>query len=123
MEICDVLTRHGCLIHIKQRGSSSTLSHLFAQGLNSAERLLQDAEFRREARQLIAGAKPEFGELIPEGRPSPDAHQVVFAVITGSVRDTPLTLPFFSLVSLRASATRLQGYGFPIAVAAVREPS
>lgn len=123
MEICDVLTREGCLIHIKQRGSSSTLSHLFAQGLNSAERLIQDAEFRLEARRLVIGEDPEFAEFISEERPSPDAHQVVFAVITRSVRDTPLTLPFFSLVSLRAAAVRLQGYGFPVAVAAVREPS
>jgi uncharacterized protein (TIGR04141 family) len=38
MEICDVLTRDGGFIHVKQRGSSSTLSHLFTQGLNSAER-------------------------------------------------------------------------------------
>ena len=123
MEICDVLTREGTLIHIKQRGSSSTLSHLFAQGLNSAERLLQDAEFRRQARQLVAEENEGYADLMPEARPQPDSYQVVFAVITRSTRPTPLTLPFFSLVSLRAAASRLQGYGFPVAVAAVREPS
>ena len=38
-------------------------------------------------------------------------------------RDTPLTLPFFSLVSLRAAAARLAGYGFRVSIAAVQEPS
>jgi uncharacterized protein (TIGR04141 family) len=123
MEICDLLTREGALIHIKQRGSSSTLSHLFAQGLNSAERLLQDAEFRRQARQLIAEENDAYTDLMPETRPQPESYQVVFAVITRSTRPTPLTLPFFSLVSLRAAASRLHGYGFPVAVAAVPEPS
>lgn len=121
MEICDILTREGALIHVKQRGSSSTLSHLFSQGLNSGERLLQDAEFRRQARQIIAAEDTDFADVVTEGRPQPETHQVVFAVITRSVRQTPLTLPFFSLVSLRAAATRLQGYGFQVAVAAVRE--
>lgn len=31
IEICDLLTRDGALIHVKQRGSSSTLSHLFSR--------------------------------------------------------------------------------------------
>jgi uncharacterized protein (TIGR04141 family) len=122
MEICDVLTRDGRLIHVKHRGSSSTLSHLFAQGLNSAERLLQDANFRSEARRIVAAADPQFSDIFPLERPVPESHQVTFAVITRSSRDTPLTLPFFSLVSLRAAAARLRGFGFPVSVAAVREP-
>jgi uncharacterized protein (TIGR04141 family) len=121
MEICDVLTRDGQFIHVKQRGSSSTLSHLFAQGLNSAERLLQDPEFRRHARELIAAEAPAFAEVITETRPSPEAHEIGYAVITRSNRDTPLTLPFFSLVSLRAAARRLHAYGFRVSVAQVNE--
>jgi len=123
MEICDVLTRGGGLIHVKQRGSSSTLSHLFLQGLNSAERLLQDGDFRREARVVVEREDAAFLDTIPEERPNPESHEVSFVVITRSTRDTPLTLPFFSLVSLRAAATRLAGYGFRVSVAAVREPS
>jgi len=123
MEICDVLTREGGLIHVKQRGSSSTLSHLFLQGLNSAERLLQDADFRREARVIVEGEDAAFLDAIPEERPNPESHEVSFVVITRSTRDTPLTLPFFSLVSLRAAANRLAGFGFRVSVAAVREPS
>jgi uncharacterized protein (TIGR04141 family) len=121
MEICDILTRGGGLIHVKQRGSSSTLSHLFSQGLNSAERLLQDADFRSKARAVVAAENPEFTDVLPADRANPESHEVTFVVITRSKRDTPLTLPFFSVVSLRAAASRLRGFGFPVSIAAVRE--
>lgn len=122
MEICDVLTPDGGLIHLKQRGSSSTLSHLFAQGVNSAERLLQDQEFRRQARAVIARQDDSFSEVIPRDRPrDPSAFEITFAVITRSTRNTPLTLPFFSVVSLRAAAARLRAFGFRVSVAEVHE--
>lgn len=44
-EICDILTHDGIFIHVKKRGRSSTLSHLFAQGIGSAELLLHDQAF------------------------------------------------------------------------------
>jgi uncharacterized protein (TIGR04141 family) len=121
MEICDILTRTGGFIHVKHRGSSSTLSHLFTQGLNSAERFLQDREFREKAREIASTVNPEFAALFPETRPEPDAHQITFVVITRSSRDTLLTLPFFSVVSLRAAALRLRALGFRVSIASVRE--
>jgi uncharacterized protein (TIGR04141 family) len=121
MEICDILTRAGGFIHVKHRGSSSTLSHLFAQGLNSAERFLQDPDFRQKAREIAASANAEFAVIFPEARPDPDAHEITFVVITRSRRDTLLTLPFFSVVSLRAAALRLRALGFRVSIAAVRE--
>jgi hypothetical protein len=38
--------------------------------------------------------------LDPDARPERDAWEIAFVVITRSQRDTPLTLPFFSLVTL-----------------------
>ena len=121
IEICDLLTRDGALIHVKQRGSSSTLSHLFAQGRNSGERLLTDADFRAKAAAVIEEADGGYANVWPLDRPRPDAHEVVFAVITRSTRSTPLTLPFFSVISLRAAARTLQGFGLRVSKAAVRE--
>ncbi len=122
MEICDVLTRDRGLIHVKQRGASSTLSHLFTQGINSAERLLQDAEFRRQAREVVEREDPSFAEELPADRPrDAAAFEVTFAVITRSTRDSPLTLAFFSVVSLRAAAMRLRAFGFQVSVAEVHE--
>jgi uncharacterized protein (TIGR04141 family) len=121
IEICDILTRTGGFIHVKHRGSSSTLSHLFAQGLISAERLLEDSEFRRKAREIAAAANHEFAEVITEARPNAADHEITFVVITRSDRLTPLTLPFFSVVNLRAAMIRLRAMGFQVSVASVRE--
>lgn len=122
MEICDILTRDGGMIHVKHRGSSSTLSHLFNQGLNSAQRLLQDGGFRARAREIVRAEDATFTDAIPVDRPDPAAHEITFVVITRSDRETPLTLPFFSVVSLRAAVERLTGFGFRVSIAAVREP-
>jgi uncharacterized protein (TIGR04141 family) len=122
MEVCDVLTDGGRLIHVKFRGSSSTLSHLFSQGTNSAERLLTDEEFRKKTRAMIGKLDPDYAEVIPLERPKSAAdHEITFAVVTRSKRKTPFTLPFFSVISLRAAARRLQAFGFPVSVAAVPE--
>jgi uncharacterized protein (TIGR04141 family) len=121
MEICDILTSTRQMIHVKQRGSSSTLSHLFLQGLNSADRLLSDDEFRKQARDVIKAVSPASVDLIPIARPDPADYEVGFVVITRSNRATPLTLPFFSVVSLRAATRALRGPGYRVAVAAVKE--
>jgi uncharacterized protein (TIGR04141 family) len=121
MEICDILTNARQMIHVKQRGSSSTLSHLFLQGLNSAERLLADEEFRKQARDVIEAENPTFVDLVPVARPDPANYEVGFVVITRSERSTPLTLPFFSVVSLRAATRALRGFGYGVSVAAVKE--
>ncbi len=121
MEICDILKPDATLIHVKQRGSSSTLSHLFTQGVNSAERLLLDQDFRSAARAIAAQESLAFANVLPKDRPQASDHQIAFVVITRSKRATPLTLPFFSVVSLRAAARHLDGFGFRVAVAAVRE--
>jgi uncharacterized protein (TIGR04141 family) len=121
MEVCDVLTREGGFIHVKPRGASSTLSHLFSQGLNSAERLLGDAEFRLQARALAKKVDQPFAEVISTTRPDPADHEITFAIITRSDRATPLTLPFFSVVSLRSVARTLTAFGYTVSVAEVRE--
>jgi uncharacterized protein (TIGR04141 family) len=122
VEICDLLTADGRLLHLKKRGKSSTLSHLFSQGVTSAELLLQSPEFRAEARQIASSLDGDFADVLPSARPERDEYEISYVVITRSRReDAPLTLPFFSLVSLRAAAQRLQGFGFRVSVAAVPE--
>ena len=121
MELCDVLLKDLVLIHVKHRGASSTLSHLFAQGTNSTERLLLDPGFRREARDVVKAVRRDFATVIPLHRPDSRQCTVVFAVITRSTRATPLTLPFFSVVGLRAAARILDGFGVVVRVAEVHE--
>jgi uncharacterized protein (TIGR04141 family) len=121
MEICDVLTRDHVLLHVKQRGSSSTLSHLFAQGLNCAIRLLEDPDFRSKARAVVERVDATFADALPDMQPEPGDFEVAFVVLTRSDRETPLTLPFFSVVSLRSAAMRLRALGYRVSAKAVRE--
>ena len=44
-----------------------------------------------------------------------------FVVLTRSQRETPLTLPFFSLVNLRSAVLRLQDLGYRVSVSKVKE--
>jgi uncharacterized protein (TIGR04141 family) len=121
IELCDILTLQGGLIHVKPRGSSSTLSHLFNQGLNSATRLFVDQEFRSKARALAASEDQAYADVLPADRFDAAKHEISFVIITRSKRNTPLTLPFFSVVSLATAATYLQGYGYTVSIAAVQE--
>ena len=62
-------------------------------------------------RAVAARENPAFANVLPEIRPQAPDHQIAFVVITRSERATPLTLPFFSVVSLRAAARHLDGFG------------
>ena len=62
-----------------------------------------------------------YATLIPDGPIDPTEWEVAFVVITRSTRDSPLTLPFFSLVTLRLAARRLQALRFRVSKATVSE--
>jgi uncharacterized protein (TIGR04141 family) len=122
IELCDALTRGRTFVHIKKRGKSSTLSHLFAQGVTSAELLLESQEFRDEAREAIETVDPSYLDVLSIGRPAAGDLEVGYVVITrGRRTDVPLTLPFFSRVNLRSAVRRLRGYGFRVSATAVAE--
>lgn len=121
IELCDLLTSERQFVHVKRRGSSSTLSHLFSQGIVSAELLLREGTFRDEARRVVSALDDRFAEIVPAERPEPGTCEVGFVVITRSTRTTPLTLPFFSLVNLRSAALRLRDLGFRVTVKKVLE--
>jgi uncharacterized protein (TIGR04141 family) len=121
IELCDLLTRGKQFIHVKKRGASSTLSHLFQQGLVSAELLFREQPYRDAARSRVDGLDSSFTDAVPPARPAPQECEVAFVVITRSTRDSPLTLPFFSLVALRTAVLQLQDWGFKVSVKAVPE--
>jgi uncharacterized protein (TIGR04141 family) len=78
----------------------------------------------QQARDVVEREDLTFADVLPADRPhDPAAFEVTFAVITRSSRDSPLTLPFFSVVSLRGAAMRLRAFGFRVSVAEVHEQS
>lgn len=118
VEVCDVFaTREKEFIHVKFKGSSGTLSHLFAQGRISANLLAEDIEFRKN----LKGKLEDLGRssaIIPLEQEEMDASKftVTFAIIEDSAKTFVETLPFFSMLNLRLTANELRLRGFDVRV-------
>jgi uncharacterized protein (TIGR04141 family) len=109
IEFCDLLTLTKKIIHVKMYSGSSQLSHLFSQGVVSAELFLQDREFRRKLNEKL----PERF-LIPDidDRPVATEYEIIYAIISKSAN--ALEIPFFSKVTFRNARRRLNGYGYKV---------
>ena len=127
IEICDVAVRSKHLVHVKKGLSSSSLSHLFAQGVVSAELLHMDADFRKQIRAMLrrrltgsaARRMTDFGWLHASSFNS-QACEVAYAVMTGRSDQMPReALPFFSKVNLRMRCQELRRMGFKYSLALV----
>ena len=127
IEVCDFLTKAKWLIHVKDKTSSSRLSHLFNQGTVSARVLILDRAARAKTRERIEKVQDETGqteftEIIADvdGDFHPAEFTVVYAVL--SVGDEP-KLPFFSLVTFRQAVRELTALGYKHAFAWIEKPA
>jgi uncharacterized protein (TIGR04141 family) len=126
IEICDIALKSKHLIHVKKGTSSSSLSHLFAQGVVSAELLHMDPEFRERVAQLLSreligsGAKrvADF-DWLHEADFKPSLCEIVYAIMTDTRRLQKQDLPFFSKVNLRMRCHELRRMGFRYSLALV----
>jgi uncharacterized protein (TIGR04141 family) len=120
IEVCDLLTASGDLIHVKHRkGGSSTLSHLFAQGRMSGEALLRDSDFREDARRFLRGIRPSWARRIPVDKPDPGNYRVVFAILGADENHPGEGLPFFSQLNLVRTYEALKALGYRVGVKGV----
>ncbi|QDE80774.1 MULTISPECIES: DUF6119 family protein [Myxococcus] len=128
IEPCDLLTEEGPnlqFIHVKRKTRSSTLSHLFAQGVVSAQAFLGDMAFRKGLKQVVSKqGRPNLVRRLgdPAKRPSAETCEVIFAVIAGAPKrgaKWPLSLPFFSQLNLSNAAERLQDLGCKVGICRV----
>jgi uncharacterized protein (TIGR04141 family) len=110
MEVCDLLSLDRNFIHVKSKTKSAALSHLFAQGLNSAQ-AFRDAEFRKLAAEKC---NPSHKALFPVEPINPVDHAVTYAVITTAPNALHKALPFFSRQSLANAARQLRNMGYRI---------
>ena len=53
IEACDIFTRDKKLIHVKNKGQSAQLSHLFSQGKVAAECFVSDLNFRKQVSDIV----------------------------------------------------------------------
>lgn len=103
VEPCDILTIEDDkirLIHVKISTRSSALSHLFNQGLNSAE-LLRVEEISREKLKNLSDENVEIKRMIER---NPLKMDVVYGIITNkageNIDNQAKNLPLFSRISL-----------------------
>ena len=128
IEVCDFFGDTRRFIHIKDKTSSSRLSHLFSQGAVSAVVFKRDQGLRSALVDLVIaqpnGAK--FATLLPQVGDAVVASDftVVFGVLVNRADGKEPKLPFFSLVSFRQAARQIRDeLGFKLQFAWVRKPS
>ncbi|HUW05876.1 MAG TPA: DUF6119 family protein [Williamwhitmania sp.] len=117
IEACDVFTKHNEFIHIKFRSSSSTLSHLFAQGRISSNSLRRDRTYRKNLRTKVRSLGFSNNLIALDDKNfNPNDYTITFAVIEKKTRKFVDSLPFFSLVNFRLTAEELMVMGFKLRV-------
>lgn len=115
IEFCDVYSKEKKFIHVKNFKGSAVLSHLFYQGLVSAESFF-DKEFRNKVNE-----KFERGfSVSSETSISPTDYEVVYVIAKKNSTSKSLPdIPFFSKVSFRNASKRLLRYGYKVSITAV----
>ena len=117
IEACDIFAKRKELVHVKFRESSSTLSHLFAQGRVSSNSLRRDKTFRKNFRSKLKSLGFD-NNLIPlENRElKSEDYTITYAIIEKKDRSFVDALPFFSLINFRLALEELMAMGFNVRV-------
>jgi uncharacterized protein (TIGR04141 family) len=124
IEFADLLHGGRRIVHVKRRSRSATLSHLFSQGIVSAETFLRDCTYRAGlSTRLREQGQVNAADLIPEGRPIAQEWEVVYAVLGGAAGEGPRSLPFFSQLNFTIAAERLENLGFQVSLRQVPTPA
>jgi uncharacterized protein (TIGR04141 family) len=123
MEVCDLFSVSRQFIHVKRRAhGASGLSHLFAQGRNSAEAFLKDESFRAGAKAKLQAISKKFADEIPTKRPTPGQFEIVYVVMGKQRNNFVKELPFFSQLTLKLAVEDLRTMGFNVSYTFVEAP-
>ncbi|MDT3413229.1 TIGR04141 family sporadically distributed protein [Kosakonia cowanii] len=118
IELCDLLTPKKQFIHVKhKKGGSAGLSHLFAQGHVSAEILLGDKRFRKEARKVLKKVSDGLQNIVPLDNFKSNGVEIVFLILGEDSVGLKDNLPFFSKVNLSKTYENLSQRGFDVTIA------
>ncbi|MEG0426942.1 MAG: TIGR04141 family sporadically distributed protein [Akkermansia sp.] len=110
IEFCDIYTSGKQMIHIKRHGGSSVLSHLFNQGLVSAN-LFITKQFRVKLNEKL-----EIGWIVPtDTKIKIDEYEVVFGIISKINEERP-SIPFFSKITFKNIASTLSNFGYKVSL-------
>ena len=83
LEVCDFFSKDKKFIHLKDGHSSGPISHLWAQGVVSADAFLTDAGFRKRLRAKVRSLGGGFESLLPKSteKVTRDSYGVVYGVM------------------------------------------
>jgi uncharacterized protein (TIGR04141 family) len=117
LEACDLLGPGNELIHVKRASGSAPLSHLFFQGLISAETLMASDNARAQFAAAVAALSP--GRVLDDAfRP----RRVVYAILLENGKQLSADTLFpFSQASLAHAARTLAMYGIDVEVIGIPE--
>jgi len=123
IEPCDFYTKNKQFIHIKDGHSSAPISHLWMQGIVSAESFSQDSSFRSQVYNKIKKLKPGFEQYIDDGRRRPETNNytIVYAIMLKPRKDRTIDLPFFSKVSLKSAVQKLNLMRYNVCINLIRK--
>ncbi|WP_110630999.1 TIGR04141 family sporadically distributed protein [Salinicola salarius] len=125
LEPADFLSDKKHFIHLKDGHSSGPISHLWSQGVVSAEAFVGDKEFRKKLRSIVKSEKKGFEVHLPKSteRVVREKYTIVYGIMRQPYADGTLGLPFFSKVSLQVSVERLRKLGFDVAIELIEKPA
>jgi uncharacterized protein (TIGR04141 family) len=125
VEAADLVCSSGALIHVKRKGKSSVLSHLFLQVANSCELLRRSTPAWQQLSQLIrerAASDPVIASIEAAhaaARNRESELEVAFAFLGDWSGKTITSLPLFSRISMVNEARRVSNLGFRPTVALI----
>lgn len=114
IEVCDLLSTDRSFIHVKVSTKSSTLSHLFNQGLNSAQ-AFRNCEFRTLAAEKCQHSHKHLLNVEADNLRTTD-YSVTFAIISRAPDSIKDSLPFFSKQSLANASREIKNMGYQVFV-------
>jgi uncharacterized protein (TIGR04141 family) len=115
VEFCDIFSGpQKKIIHIKRYSGSTVLSHLFAQGIVSAQAFLWDEEFRRK----VVDELDPVHRFSYKPRPQADDFEIIYAIAMRTKGE--MVLPFFSRITLRQAKQQLSNLNFKVSVAKIQ---
>lgn len=126
IEFCDMLAPNRTFVHVKRKSRSSTLSHLFAQGLVSINAMIGDGVFREKVRGIIGEQSKGFESSIIDDWVSAvpgsaeaisgSDYSVAYVVIAKSTKPGNDWLPFFSKLNLMQTVRSLAPLGVKVSL-------
>lgn len=119
IEACDLLSKDGDFVHVKEYKSSQSITHLVDQARAASDLLLEDRTFREALRRKLDGA---WVERVPVDRVAPEDHRIVLAIGSKPDREVPGSLPYLSKHALIGTLEWLRRQGFDSFVYRVDKP-